>query len=75
MDQQKYEVDPQPQVTLKVTSDSLTETTKIAWKLHNFRSIVESSEDVEGGGLSESVEFEFETGKSVRNRIIANIIR
>jgi hypothetical protein len=73
MEQQKYEVEPQPQVTLKVTSDSLTETTKIAWKLPNFRSIVESSEDLDE--LSEKVVFKFETGKSVRNRITANIIR
>jgi hypothetical protein len=74
MEQQKYEVEPQPQVTLKVTSPaSFTETTKIAWKLPNFRQIVEISTDLDG--LSESVELKFETGKSVRNRIIANIIR
>jgi hypothetical protein len=65
--EQKYEVKPQPQVTLKLTSQSFTETTRIAWKLPNFRRIVERSEDFEE--LSESVEFEFETGKSVRNRI------
>jgi hypothetical protein len=61
--EQKYEVKPQPQVTLKLTSQSLTETTKIAWKLPNFRQIVESSEDSDE--LSENFVFKFETGKSV----------
>jgi hypothetical protein len=68
--EQKCEVNPQPQVTLKLTSQNITETTKIAWKLPNFRRIVESSEDLKE--LSESVELNFETGKSVSNKETQN---
>jgi hypothetical protein len=64
--EQKCEVNPQPKVTLKLTSQNITETTKIAWKLPNFRRIVESSEDLKE--LSEIVELNFETGKSVSNK-------